>query len=179
MTTPDPPNSLLLQADFVKFQTKDEQWYLDMVAETITDYCQWNIAPPVAIVNYVARVGGKGIVLLPSLHLTSVQEVRLSDGTVVDASAYDVNISGSFQFKGFLKPHRGLRLSVDFTSGYDETPKSVAEVGFELTAAVLEKAAGIFSEITRGPASFKFKELGVALSPGQEERLEPYRLRRV
>lgn len=173
------PNTLLTPEDFTKFQTKDPQWYLDMVAETITDHCQWNIAPPLAITNYVATVGSKGIVLLPSLHLTSVEEVRLTDGTVVAPAMYTRHLSGFLQFNGFLKPRRNLCLSVDFTSGFDETPKAVAEVGFELAATVLEKASGIVTELTRGPTQFKFKEFGVVLSPGQEERLQPFRLRRV
>lgn len=177
MTDPE-PNTLLLEADFNKFQTKDTQWYLDMVAETITDYCQWNIAPPKAITDYVAAVGGKGIVLLPSLHLTSVGELRLN-GNIVDSVMYTVHLEGWIQFNGFLKPPRNCSVSVDFTSGYAETPKAVAEVGFELAATVLEKASGIVTELTRGPTQFKFKEFGVVLSPGQEERLQPFRLRRV
>lgn len=177
MTTPE-PNTLLLEADFNKFQTKDTQWYLDMVAETITDYCQWNIAPPKAITDYVATVGGKGIVLLPSLHLTSVGALRLN-GNVVDPVMYTVHLEGWVQFNGFLKPPRNLSVTVDFTSGFNETPKAVSEVGFELAATVLEKASGIVTELTRGPTQFKFKEFGVVLSPGQEERLQPFRLRRV
>lgn len=175
MTT---PNTLLTPADFVKFQTKDQQWYLDMVAETITDHCQWNIAPPLSIVNYVATVGGKGIILLPSLHLTSVEALRLH-GNVVDPTLYTVHLGGWVQFNGFLKPPRNLSVSIDFTSGFDETPKAVAEVGFELTATVLEQASGVVTELTRGPTQFKFKEFGVVLSPGQAERLQPFRLMRV
>lgn len=175
------PNTLLLQADYDKFQTNDTQWYLDMVAETITDYCQWNIAPSQAYTNYAARVGGKGIVLLPSLHLTSVEALRLSDGTLVDPSAYTVFLGGWIEFNGFLKPPRSLQVSVDFTSGYDTTPKAVAEVGFELVATVLEqeRVSGVVSELTRGPTSFKFKEFGLVLSDGQEDRLQPYRIMRV
>lgn len=177
MTTPA-PNTLLSTTDFNKFQAKDTQWFLDSVAETITDHCQWNIAPSLAITDYVARVGGKGIVLLPSLHLTSVEALRLN-GNVVDPAMYDVHVEGWVEFKGFLKPPRNLSVTVDFTTGYDETPKAVAEVGFELAATVLEKAAGIVTDLTRGPTQMKFKEFGIVLSPGQEERLQPFRLRRV
>lgn len=172
-------NTLLTTTDFAKFQAKDTQWFLDSVAETITDHCQWNIAPPAVITDYVARVGGKGIVLLPSLHLTSVVELRFSDGTVINPAAYTVHLGGWLQFNGFLKPHRNLCLSVDFISGFETTPKAVAEVGFELAATVLEKASGIVTDLTRGPTQMKFKEFGIVLSAGQEERLQPFRLRRV
>lgn len=171
-------NTLLTTTNFARFQAKDPDWFLDAVAETITDHCQWNIAPPAVITDYVARVGGKGIVLLPSLHLTSVVELRLN-GTVVDPVAYTVHVEGWLQFNGFLKPHRNLSVSVDFISGFDETPKAVAEVGFELAATVLEKASGIVTDLTRGPTQMTFKEFGIVLSPGQEERLQPFRLRRV
>lgn len=171
-------NTLLTQQDFTKFQSKDPDWFLDAVAETITDHCQWNIAPPLAITDYVARVGGKGIVLLPSLHLVSVEALRLN-GNVVDPTMYNVHVEGWVEFKGFLKPPRNCTVSVDFTSGYDETPKTVAEVGFELAATVLEKASGVVTDLTRGPTQMTFKEFGIVLSPGQEERLQPFRLRRV
>lgn len=171
-------NTLLTQPDFTKFQNKDPDWFLDAVAETITDHCQWNIAPSLAITDYVAAVGGKGIVLLPSLHLTSVEELRVN-GNVVDPTMYDVHLGGWVSFRGFLKPHRNLSVTVDFTSGYDTTPKAVAEVGFELAATVLEKASGVVTDLTRGPTQMTFKEFGIVLSPGQEERLQPFRLRRV
>ncbi len=172
------PNTLLLQEDFTKFQTKDEQWFLDAVASTIVSFCGWHIAPVDVNTDYVAPVGGKGIVLLPSLHLTSVEELRLN-GNVVDPAMYDVHLEGWVQFRGFLKPPRNCYVSVDFTSGYEETPKVVSEVGFELAATVVEKASGVVSELTRGPTSFKFKDFGVVLSPDQEARLQPFRLQRV
>lgn len=171
-------NTLLSQSDFARFQAKDPDWFLDAVASTITDYCQWHIAPSQAYTNYVAPIGGKGIVLLPSLHLTSVEALRLN-GNEVDPMLYDVNVEGFVQFNGFLKPPRNCSVSVDFTSGYDATPTTVAEVGYELAATVLEKAAGIVTDLTRGPTMMKFKEFGIVLSPGQELRLQPFRLRRV
>jgi hypothetical protein len=171
-------NTLLTQQDFTKFQTKDPDWFLDAVASTITDHCQWHIAPSLAITSYVAPVQGKGIVLLPSLYVTSVEELQIS-GTVIDPTAYTVHREGWVQFNGFLKPRRNLCATINFTSGYSATPKAVAEVGYELAATVLEKASGIVTELTRGPTQFKFKELGIVLSPAQEERLQPFRLRRI
>jgi hypothetical protein len=171
-------NTLLTQPDFAKFQSKDPDWFLDAVAETITDYCGWHIAPSLSFTDYVVRVGGKGIVLLPSLHLTSVEELRLN-GNVVGSTMYIVHEEGWVEFKGFLKPPRNCSVSIDFTSGHETTPKAVAEVGYELAATVLEKASGVVTDLTRGPTMMKFKEFGIVPSPGQEQRLEPFRLRRV
>lgn len=171
-------NTLLSQQDFGKFQSKDPEWFLDAVASTITNFCHWHIAPTLAKTNVVVRVEGKGIVLLPSLHVTSVQALRLN-GNVVDPTLYQVHTEGWLEFRGFIKPPRNCSVSVDFTHGYTTTPKVVAEVGFELAATVLEKASGVVTDLTRGPTMMKFKEFGIVLSPGQEERLQPFRLRRV
>lgn len=177
MTNP-PPNTLLTQEEFTRFQAKEPQWFLDAVAETITDYCHWHIAPEKVELDYVAAVGGNGIILLPSLHVTSVDELRLN-GSVVDPALYDVHEEGWIEFTGFLKPPRRLSVRVDFTHGYETTPSSVAEVGFELAATVLEKASGIVTDLTRGPTVMKFKEFGVVLSDNQMDRLNSYRLLRV
>jgi hypothetical protein len=177
VTTPQ-PNSLLSVDDFAKFQAKDQQWFLDAVASTIEEFCHWHIAPSVVRTNVVLPVGGKGIVLLPSLYVTSVEALRLN-GNVVDPSFYTVHREGWIQFNGFLKPPRNCSVSVDFTHGYTTTPNVVSEVGFELAATVLEKASGVVTDLTRGPTMMKFKEFGIVLSPGQEQRLQPFRLRRV
>lgn len=177
MTNP-PANTLLTQEQFTRFQNKEPQWFLDAVAETITDYCHWHIAPVKAETNHVASVGGNGIVLLPSLHVVRVDALRLN-GSVVDPTLYDVHEEGWIEFTGFLKPPRKLSVSVDFTHGYGTTPNAVAEVGFELAATVLEKASGIVTDLTRGPTVMKFKEFGVVLSENQEDRLNSYRLLRV
>lgn len=171
-------NTLLTTTDFAKFQAKDPEWFLDSVADTITNHCHWHIAPTLAVTDYIARVDGKGIVMLPSLYVTSVEALWLK-GNAVNPTLYTVHTEGWLQFNGFLKPPRNCTVSVDFTHGYDETPKVVAEVGYELAATVLEKASGVVSELTRGPTAMVFKEFGIALSPGQEERLQPFRLRRV
>jgi hypothetical protein len=74
---------------------------------------------------------------------------------------------------------RNAPVIVDFTHGYDTMPKAVAEVGFELTATVLEKASGVVTDMTRGPTRLTFKEFGAVLSDDQKDRLGPYTVRRV
>ena len=171
-------NQLLTPGDLAKFQANDTQWFLDAVASTIIEYCHWHIAPSLPRTNVQARVGNKGIVMLPSLHVTSVEALRLN-GTVVDPSLYTLHTDGWLEFLGFLKPPRNCYVSVDFTHGYATTPHVVAEVGMELTATVLEKASGIVTSMTRGPTEMAFKEFGAVLSEDQMGRLNPFRLMRV
>lgn len=175
-------NTLLSLTDLGKFQTKDPQFFLDGVASTITDYCGWHIAPSLARTNVPAKIGNDGIIMLPSLYITSVQAVRIY-GNVIDASAYTVHPHGWLTLHGlgatgFRNP-RNVPVSVDFTHGHTHTPNAVAEVGYELTATVLEKASGVVTDMTRGPTRLTFKEFGVVLSDSQQERLSPFRLRRV
>jgi hypothetical protein len=178
VTTPNYANSLLTVGDLAKFQAKDQQWFLNAVASTITDHCGWHVAPVKQVTNVVRAVGNKGIIMLPSLHVISVEQLRLN-GTVVNPALYVMNTHGWIEFTGFLKPPRNLSVSVDFTHGHAATPPAVAEVGMELTADVLEKASGVVTDLTRGPTEMKFKELGVVLSDDQKKRLGPYTIVRV
>lgn len=171
-------NSLLAQPDFARFQAKDPEWFLDAVAETIVGQCGWHIAPSVVELDVESRVGNKGIVMLPSLFVTSVEALRLN-GSVVDPALYTMHRAGFIEFSGFRKPPRNCTVSVDFTHGYATTPKAVAEVGFELAATALEKASGVVTDMTRGPTRLTFKEFGVVLSEDQKNRLGPFTLVRV
>lgn len=174
MTTPIDP--LLSSADFARFQAKDPDWFLGAVGEEIRDYCGWHIFPIASITNYQAKIGNKGIIMLPTTRLVSVEQIVYDAPNVLDASMFEVIEDGWLEFKGYLgRRGRNLRLTVDYTAGYDDMPTPVAEVGFELTATVLEKASGVATEVQRGPSSFKFKEFGVVLSEDQKSRLGPYR----
>src|SRR3954468_4040351 len=179
MTTPD-PGMLLSATDFAKFQAKDQDWFLGAVGDTIRDHCGWHIFPVLQTTNYLARVGNKGIIMLPTLNLVTVDALKLWDATVVDSLGYEPDPAGFITMQTFgWRRARGASVIVDFTHGYADMPKAVAEVGFELTATVLEKASGVVTDMTRGPTRMTFKEFGVVLSDDQKDRLGPYTVRRV
>lgn len=173
-------NTLLVPEDLAKFQAKNPEWFLDAVAETITDHTGWHVAPNLPFLNVESKIGNAGIIMLPSLYVTTVQELRI-DGTVIDASCYSIHQAGWLRLHRQIGwyPKRNCVVSVDFTHGHTATPKAVAEVGYELTATVLEKASGVVTDMTRGPTQMSFKEFGVVLSPDQKYRLGPYTLARV
>lgn len=178
---------LLDKRDFRKFQAKDEAWFLGAAGETVRDYCGWHIAPIVSDTDVECRVGAAGIIMLPTLNLVSVEQV-LWGATVLPANMYRARRAGYIELVGFLGPGRPLpsmypthksTVQVDFTHGYETLPKTVAEVGYELTGRTLEKPAGVVTDMMRGPTRYKFNEFGAVLSEDQKARLAPYTLTRV
>lgn len=174
---------LLNPTEFAQFQAKDPAWFLDAAGETIREYCGWHIYPQLAVTNIAAEIGNQGIIMLPTLNLVSVEALRLilPPGPVAATSdTFIVNSAGYIQFYGwFARQMRGVKVSVDFTHGFDTVPKTIAEVGYELAARTLEKPAGVVTDMTRGPTKMTFTEFGAVLSDDQKARLGPYTLQRV
>lgn len=172
-------DSLLNATDFGKFKSKDEAWFLGAAGETIRDYCEWHIFPVVSETGVLATIGNEGIVILPTLNLVSVEDIRLN-GAPLTAGVWEMNPAGFITYRGWAaRRARGCVVSVDFTHGYDEIPKAVAEVGYELTSRTMEKPAGVVEDMTRGPTRMKFGEFGAVLSDDQKARLAPHTLTRV
>lgn len=172
----DPLAALLNPTDFGKFKSKDQDWFLGVVGDTIRDFCGWHIFPVISETNIEAKIGNNGIVMLPTLNLVSVEEVRVGD---VAITGYQWNASTAGYLTLMTRRGRNLPVLVDMTHGYEALPKAVAEVGYELTATVLEKPAGVVTEMQRGPTSMTFKEFGVVLSDDQKNRLGPYTVTRL
>lgn len=186
----DPVPNLLEGTDFTKFKTKDEAWFLGAAGDRVRDYCGWHIYPVLQSLSVTARIGHAGIIMLPSLNIISVEAVRYN-GIVVPIETYEVHSAGWLELVGYnhtgqagfmplwpsqaaVRPSRNRWVSVDFTHGFENLPKTVAEVGFELTGRTLEKPAGVAKSMSAGPNSFTFNEFGMVLSDDQKERLTPY-----
>lgn len=171
---------LLNATDFAKFQAKDQDWFLGAVGETIRNHCGWHIWPVVSVTNYHTKIGNKGIIMLPTLRLVSIQQIVYDSPYVLDGSMFEVYEEGYARYLAMLgRRGRGLDVFVDFTHGHDTMPQAVAEVGYELTARTLEKPAGVVTDMTRGPTRLSFGEFGPVLSDDQKARLGPYTLLRV
>lgn len=186
----DPLPDLLSPTDFALFKAKDEAWFLGQAGDTIRDFCGWHIWPQLSMINVDARIGNHGIIMLPSLNVVSVEELRWA-GTVIAPELYTVHDSGwieltgatgfvALETSGTAMRQLGVRsVSVDFTHGYEVMPRVVAEVGFELTGKTIEKPSGVVSSLTSGPYRFRFNEFGAVLSEGQAARLGPYAIERM
>lgn len=165
---------LLSPTDFGRFKNLDESWFLEVVGEAIRNFCGWHIFPIVSTLGYQGRIGNGGTIMLPTTKLLSVEQITCGSYALAD-SMYEVVEAGWIEYGAPLgRRGRGKAVTVDFTHGYEECPKVVAEVGFELTATVLEKPAGVVTDMTRGPTRITFKELGSILTEDQRNRLGPY-----
>lgn len=180
MTTPEPLEPLLLSTDFAKFKSSDEAWFLGAAGDAVRDFCGWHLWPVRPVLSVAATVGNKGIIMLPTRRLVSVQAIRYNGPNLLSDNMFTAFEEGWLEFHGYMgRRGRGLQLAVDFTHGYDELPKPVAQVGFELAATAMEQPAGVVTDMTRGPSRLKFKDFGLILSDDQKERLGPYSLVRV
>jgi hypothetical protein len=170
---------LLNTTDFAKFQAKDTNWFLGAVGDAIRDVCGWHLYPVVSDENVLATIGNAGIIMLPTLNLVSVEDIRIN-GVSLTPSTYTPNPAGYIEYIGLSALRaRGCVAQVDFTHGFETLPNPVAEVGYELTARTLEKPAGVVTDMTRGPTRMTFGEFGPVLSDDQKARLAPYTLTRV
>lgn len=186
------PDDLLDSSDFASFKRTQEDWFLGAAGETIRDYCGWHIAPVFVQTGVAAKVGNAGIIMLPSLNVVSVEAVRCN-GVAIPESSYVVHTAGWIELAGAgptgvggfvsqwlnptpLRRSQNRWVSVDFTHGFEDIPRAVAEVGFELTGRTLEKPAGVAKSMQAGPNSFQFNEFGMVLSEDQEYRLNAYRV---
>ena len=112
---------IVTTTDLDAYLSGDRQAALDAATAAVRAYCGWHVTPEVTETVTVDVEGCT--VLLPSLYVTDVTEVR-AEGEVVDAAGYEWSAAG------ILRVHakRGFRtLEVTMTHGYAEAP-DVAEV---------------------------------------------------
>jgi len=63
-----------------QFATSDQAFFLAAAGSAIRDFCGWHIAPSVAITDQTIPCGERGLITLPSLHVTAID--ALTDLTV-------------------------------------------------------------------------------------------------
>lgn len=112
--------------------------------DAVRSYCGWQIAPSVSVTFKVEGDGGR-VLLLPSLYITDVTEVRDEDGNVLPASDYKVRENGIARGRWC----REVLYEFDVTHGYAEMPPEVQQVIEHLDAGGL--GAGVLRSNTAGP----------------------------
>lgn len=191
---------LLNDDDFADFNSLDQNWFLAAAGETIRNYVGWHIAPSLTQTQ-LCDLTGDGTILLPSMYVTDVTSVTppWPGASAISSGSYVVHQGGWISFKpytyGFAPtpasadlwpidttrlfdayPKHNRRLSVTFTHGYTTLPYPVAEVAYELAMRVMEKPAGVATEVNAGPYHYVFQEFGIVLSEDQKNRLNHYAL---
>lgn len=107
-------------------------------------YCGWHIAPVLTETILVDAQGGSALVL-PSLRVTEISEVKIGD-TVVESPEWSA--------AGFVRgcwPKKLRAVSVTWTHGFDEAPlalvaasKRLVEIG-SVPAGIRSRATGPYS----------------------------------
>lgn len=125
--------------------------------DAVRAYCGWHIAPPQ---TETVEVEGRGtrVLVLPSLRVTEVTEVRDEDGEIV-TSEYKVRQNGVA--RGWWTAE--VMYEFDITHGYDEMPAELQEIidgldGDDTFGTLKSRSVGPFSEtydLTAAPMSVR------------------------
>lgn len=192
MTAPGLP-SLLSATDLAAFQASDPNWFLTAAGEVIRNFCQWHIFPSLPVTETVP-IQPEGTIMLPSLHVTAVDQVSIG-GVEIDPNSYEWHQAGwihqtqpqpywpwplwPLQSDQVFREYPSAMsqfADVSYTHGYTEMPAVVAVVGMELATRAMELPSGVATQISSGPYGITLGALGIVLSEEQRRRLGPYTL---
>lgn len=163
--------------DIALWQSGDQATFLNMVCAEVRKFVGWHIAPSVSVTAQRCWFGSKGLVMLPSKYVTSVDQVTV-DGTVqvADTDYFWDSPRPWIRRQCNTWPHDRFAL-VNFTHGYATTPEDVKAVVFEVLATALELPASNASEVMTMQYRFNLNpDIGVALSDKQKARLGNYKI---
>ncbi len=189
--------------DWQEFRSDDPRWFLEAAGAVIRKYVGWHIYPNIQTTATNLRVGTKAIVMLPSHHVTSVDELNIwfgeqnGDPKVLDPSAYIWYPSGWIQIKGtqwwsdwymtgyyygndpyYLPVTRPGIATCTFHHGYHELPDDVKAVAFELADQAITVRAGNV-KVLQSPGGYRAdptQPFGLTLNLDQKNRLANYRI---
>lgn len=133
---------------------------------TVRDYCGWAIT----LAEETLTVDGSGgrILLLPTLQLTAVPEVRV-DGVVLAVGEFTWSVSGRL-YRDVGWPRRYRAVEVDCTHGHDPAPDAVRVVALEVAARAYSNPERLSTKgVGNTSAGYDFRPVDMA-------RLDPYRL---
>lgn len=169
--------------------TARESFIVRSAGEIVRDYCGWHISPSIAETIGKVRIGGQGIIMLPSRYVTAVSSLTITspagDVLLDGTTDYDWYQSGYIEAKtplwrygygqyGHSTP--GLA-SVALEHGYDECPLPVKSVVFELMQTASVETAGNVKAIASPGYHIQWGNLdGATLNAGQISRLSKYRI---
>lgn len=155
---------------------EDAEFFLTAAEQAVRDYCGWHIAGSKTVEDKRFRVGERGLLIIPTMHLTDVAEITVG-GRQLDADEYDWEPSGVITRRCPSWPTVNPWVTVTFTHGYEECPASVAMVVLELASLARQMPASPAKDIYAGPFRMSLSgKLGASMSKDQQDRLANYRL---
>lgn len=176
-------------SDLAAWQAGSQNVFLEMACAEVRRFCGWHIAPAVAVVSKVCWIGARGMVVLNSTHVSSVDEVVLGyQNPQVLELWRDYNWD---QPKPWLRlhphtspfpycgSHMDPHVRVSYTHGFDECPIDVKAVIAEVMSTAMELPASNANQLTTMQYNFHLNSnIGVALSEEQKNRLSGYVMRK-
>jgi len=142
--------------DWQSFSSTDPQYYLRVAGATIRTYCGWHIYPSLTVTADQLAIGARGLIMLPSRHVTAVDSVVLFAGSGdpwtlnpdtdyrwfaggwIEQTSYPLwgwNY-GAYYYgpdgPAFPAGSQAGYAQVGFTHGYPAVPEDIKQVAFEL-----------------------------------------------
>lgn len=187
--------------DWAAYRTDDPEWFLRVAGRTVRQYCGWHIYPNVRVTKHKLKVGGHGIIMLPSGHVTAVDSVTIHRGAHEHHLHHDEYAwfeAGWIERKGLTAYNDGWfagpaifgndpfylpvtepgLASVTFSHGYPELPEDVKAVCFELAEAAMTLRSGNV-EMLEAPIGYRVQlsqNAGANLNDEQRARLSAFRI---
>jgi len=115
---------------------------LEAVSAGVRAYCGWHIAP-VITETVVLDSDGATVLVLPSLHVIGVDEVKVN-GKPLDADKFEWSGSGELR-RGYGWPNRWRSVEVTFEHGFDQA-LAVGQIVLQVAAGALASPMGAVSE---------------------------------
>lgn len=160
---------LLNSEGLQSYRDADEAFFLKAAGEAIREACGWHVSPVETVTKQV-RVGERGIIILPSLHVTAVSSLVVDGRQLGYPDEYEWETCGVISRRMASWP-RNPMATVTFTHGWAELPATVAAIGYELAQRAMDTVSVNTKQFGAGPNTVSLAALGIELTPNQKTRL--------
>lgn len=174
--------------DWVAAQQQSPEYLLRVAGAAIRNHLGWHLSPNIEE-TVTTKIGSRGIVMLPSRHVTNVESVTVTDphqgSFVLTEDDYTWNEDGWLELHSDIRSrwHTGVdTVEVTMSHGYEDVPIEVKNIAYELvqTAEVKTPPGGQVTAMSSpGGYSVSFASGGpdsLYLTADQSKRLANYRL---
>jgi hypothetical protein len=161
--------------------TEDER--LEQAEGVVRAYCGWHIAPSRTVTETCPTAGG--LLFLPSLHVTAVGSVTLSDETVLTTDQYEWTTEGVVRLipgwgRDWWTPYAPAKATVEYTHGYPTPPPEVVGVVRAVAQRATDNPRSVVQQNT-GPFGVTYSQAGgqaltLAILDTERAVLDHYRL---
>lgn len=153
-----------------KFASSDQEFFLGAAGDMIRHFCGWHISPSLAVTGARVLMGEKGLIALPTLYLTSIEALTVDNRLLVHPHDYEFESCGIVYRKVANWP-RDRWATMDYTHGYDDLPRDVAAIGYELALQAMSRPGANAKDMGAGPYRVTLLKLGIGLDQDQKSRL--------